>query len=78
MKVTNVKEIGHGKYELTLVPNWLEKLFGKKPGKLILKNTDRSYMVGGQNIYIDKEGTSTSNGSPFARAIDKFRRSKTF
>lgn len=78
MKITEIKNLGCLKYELSLEPTWLERKFGYKPKKLILKDTYSNYTVGGQTIYVDEKGNKTGNGSSYAEAIDRFRRVQNF
>lgn len=63
-----------GAYDVTLEPNWFEKLFGVKEKVFQVKDTDETYVFGGGNVYIDKEGNKLGNGHWIAEAIDKHRR----
>jgi hypothetical protein len=76
MKIKSVKR-EEDKYHIYIVewePNWLEKLFGKKPVIEQWKDTGSTYMFGGSSEYIDRDGDSCGNGSEVGEAIDRFRR----
>ncbi len=72
-----IKEITNdaGVYNVTLVPNWLEKIFNIKEKTVKYKDSGNSYVLGGGSIYTRQDGTRTSNGEWIAEEIDKWRRS---
>lgn len=63
-----------GVYEVTLTPNWFEKLFGIKEKVIQVKNTGATYTFGGGTVYVDREGNRLDNGHWIAKAVDKHRR----
>lgn len=73
MKVTKIEE-NSGIYLVTLTPNFIEKLFGKKEKVDRFRMSDSTYMFGGGAIYIRQDGERTGNGSYIGEAIDKWRR----
>ncbi len=76
MKIKEVKQKAGSYfiYEVTFTPNWLEKLLGVKEKTKEYRQTESSYLVGGQNIYVDKDGYRTGNGSWIAEEIDRYKR----
>ena len=76
MKIKEIKrkENAYFVYEVTLTPNWLERLFGVEEKTKEYRDRDASYTFGGGNVYIDKSGEELGNGNWIGEAIDKFRR----
>jgi hypothetical protein len=77
MRIKEIRQDGRY-YIVELEPNRLERIFGKKPGSIKLKDSGDSYMFGGQTIYIDEEGNKSGNGNWIAVELDKWRRKNTF
>jgi len=73
MKIKEIKNDA-GVYNVTLIPNWLEKLFGVKEKTVKYKDSGSSYICGGGTIYVKQDGNRTSNGEWIAEEIDKWRR----
>lgn len=63
-------------YVVTIQPNWLEKLVGKKEQQCEYADTGNNYGISGLRIYADKEGNLLENYNQIAVAIDKMRRSQ--
>jgi len=78
MKVGNIRKLENSKYEVTLIPNWFERLLGIKPKIKYFKETFYTYTFGGGNLYIDEEGRQTKNGYYIAEEIDRFKRKINF
>ena len=74
MRITAIDTETAGVFSVKLEPNWFEKLFGVKPIIKVYRLTDSNYVFGGQNIYVEPDGTRTSNNDWIAEAIDKYRR----
>lgn len=74
MKIGKIKQ-KDDVYTIQLIPNLIEKLFGKKEEyreyKLI---KDEIFLTGG-GCYIRKDGIEVENWSQIQVALDKFRRS---
>jgi hypothetical protein len=60
-------------FEVTFVPNWLEKLFGHKEHTKEYKYTGATYLLGGGSVYISKDGRKLGNGNWIGEAIDRYR-----
>lgn len=75
MKVIDVKpDKDWGVYDVTLAPNFIERLFGVKEKTISLKDSGDEYTFGGGTVYIDKDGNKLSNHNYIGEAIDKFIR----
>jgi hypothetical protein len=61
-------------YFVTLSPNWFEKLFNVKQKIKRYKDSGRSYMCGGQTIYIKSNGKDVQNGDWISEKIDEWRK----
>jgi len=76
MKVIKVQKADNiNIYSVTLKPNWLGRLFGRKEKVINLKDTRRKYMLGGGGLYINKKGEELGVLSDIGKAIDNFKRS---
>lgn len=72
MKITKI-EIKNFAYEVTFVPNWLEKIFGVKSKVKKFKPTGNTYAYGGGNIYLSEDGSPLENGNWIAVSIDQWK-----
>jgi len=73
MKVSKIEEI-NGVFNVTLVPNLLESLFGIKEKVSRFRTDGTTFVFGGGTSYIREDGETTGNGSYIGEAIDKWRR----
>jgi hypothetical protein len=73
MRIKEIKPVGMRVYEVTLVPNWLERVFNIKEKTVKFKDTGSEYMVGGQTVYRNEDGSKRGNGDRISREIDNFR-----
>lgn len=61
-------------YTVQLVPNFLERLFGKKEIKRQYKLIKDEIFLTGGGCYIRKDGKEVANWSQMQEAIDNYRR----
>jgi len=76
MKINKIKrkEDNYGIYEVTLVPNWLERIFNVQEKIKEYKDTGSTYTFGGGAVYVDRQGRRLDNGHWIAEAIDRYRK----
>lgn len=76
MKINKIKkeEGSYLIYEVTFVPNWIERIFGVKEKIRRFKDTGKTYVFGGQSVYIDESGNELGNYSSISESIDRWRR----
>jgi hypothetical protein len=75
MKVKTIEQDKENRnvYIVTLTPNWLERLFGKKEEEEKYKKiTGETYLFGGGNIYRGQDGRDLRNGNYIGDAIDMY------
>lgn len=71
IKQIKLKEKTDSIYEVTFVPNWLEKFFGVKEVIKEYKKIDYSYHpFTRDNVYIDQKGKRLNSNNKIAKAID--------
>ena len=77
MKINKIqrKANEYGIYEVTLTPNWLERIFGVQERVNQYKDSDQTYWLGGGTVYVDRKGRDLDNGHWIGEAIDRYRRS---
>jgi hypothetical protein len=77
MKINKIqrKANEYGIYEVTLTPNWLERIFNFKEKVNQYKDTGSTYTFGGGTVYVDRKGRRLDNGHWIAEAIDRYRKS---
>jgi len=73
MRVVEIVEDKFCIYNVTLKPNWLERLFGCKTKTIQIKDTRSQYTFGGGNVYVDKNGDKLGNGSYIGEKIDSWK-----
>ena len=61
-------------YDVTLEPNWLERLFGIVERIESFKESGYIYIFGG-DVYVDQTGKELDIHNKIGQAIDQFRRS---
>ena len=77
MRVNEIKK-KEGKaniYIVTLVPWWIERVFGVKKQCREYRGTGNTYVFGGGYVYVDKKGVELPPDSRIGIAIDQYRRS---
>lgn len=62
-------------YEVTFIPNWLEKLFNVKSVTHRIKDTKENYLATDGGVYCFKDGELVRNGSNLMIQLDRYRRS---
>lgn len=74
MKITKITR-EDGIYRVTQVPNFLERIFGKKERTVRYRRAyGYKYLLGG-GVYYNEEGEETGCGNKVGEALDRFDRS---
>lgn len=68
------RENSYNIYRVTLVPTFLEKLFGIKEKVRRFKDDGSTYRFGGGTVYINEDGENLGPNHSIGEAIDKWRR----
>ena len=76
MKIKEIKKVEgtYLVYEVVFRPNWIEKIFGVKEKIKKFKDTGKTYVFGGQSVYIDENGDELGNYSYISESIDRWKR----
>ena len=74
IKEIKIKKGSYHIYEVTFVPNFLERLFNIKEKTKEYKDDGIKYVFGSQTAYLKKDGERLGNGNWVAEEIDKWRR----
>lgn len=72
MRISKI-EFNKNEYNVTLKPNWLERLLGIKAKTVRYKDTGATFLHGGGVVYRREDGTKLLNGSYIGWEIDKWR-----
>lgn len=76
MKIKEIKnkKDSYSIYEVTFIPNFIERLFNIKEKTKEYKDDGTTYTFGSQTAYVEKNGDRLGNGNWIAQEIDKWRR----
>ena len=76
MKINKIKkaEWPYLVYEVTFVPNWIERMLGVKEKISRFKDTGKTYVFGCQSVYIDESDNELGNYSNVSESIDRWKR----
>ena len=77
MKVSNIKKSGDH-YTITLIPTFLEKLFGIKEEQRCYKDTGKEYRFGSGDVLVDNTGKKLPPGNYITKAITLHRQKLYF
>ena len=74
MKISKIEEKANKVFAVTLSPNWIERMFGKKERMEEFKDSGRNYNLGGGGVYLRRNGEESRNGDRIGKAIDIYKR----
>lgn len=71
MDITNIEELKENIFEVTLSPDWFERIFRIKERKIKIKETGNEYTFRGCSVYINHKGKKM--GPDFGTEFEAFQ-----
>ncbi len=75
MRITKIEKENLDIYNVTLTPQFMEKLFGFKEKTIRVRDSGNCFTIGGGSVYYLSDGTKLDPHNYIGKAIDNMRNS---